>query len=80
MTSREGTLHLQSDGRWVIIREDKQPYEITSGELFRVEVNGLMKPTRMEYAHGPGPGEGQYVSVHGYTLEEGLKASIGDRS
>ena len=40
------------------MRFGREPVEITSGELFRVEVDGELKPTRMEYAHnGRGGGE-----------------------
>jgi hypothetical protein len=77
---KEGTLHQQPNGRWAILREGHLPHEITSGELFRVEVGGLMKPTRMEYRHGPGGTTegGGYYSVHGYALKDGLKASMGE--
>lgn len=78
--TKEGVLQRQSNGRWAILREGHVPHEITSGELFRVEVGSLMKPTRMEYAHGEegGGAEGTYYSVHGYALRDGLKAAMGE--
>jgi hypothetical protein len=48
--------------------------EITSGELFRVEVAGEMRLTRMEYAQRSG-----YYSVDGYPLRDGLCAAIGEQ-
>jgi hypothetical protein len=45
-----------------------------SGELFRVEVDGELKLTRMEYTRGEG-----YYSVDGYPLFDGLRATIGCR-
>jgi len=59
-----------------VVRFGREPVEITSGELFRVEVDGELKPTRMEYAHN-GRGGGEYYSVDGYELRGGLRAAIG---
>jgi hypothetical protein len=47
------------------------PVEITSGELFRVEVAGELKLTRREYDEG-------YYSIDGYPLRDGLRAAIGE--
>jgi len=47
------------------------------GELFRIEVAGELKLTRMEYRHLPG-GDGAYYSVDGYPLRDGLRAAIGE--
>jgi hypothetical protein len=51
MTDKEGTLRMMASGRWAIYRPGRLPIEITSGELFRVEVGGQLKLTRMEYRH-----------------------------
>jgi hypothetical protein len=76
MTEKEGTLQLQPSGRWAVCRAGESPIEITSGELFRVEVAGELRLTRMEYRHLPG-GDGAYYSVDGYPLHDGLRAAIG---
>jgi hypothetical protein len=74
MTEQEGVLQMQSSGRWAVCRPGLSPVEIMSGERFRVEVDGELKPTRMEYQRG-NPGE--YYSVDGYRLLNGLRAAIG---
>ena len=82
----EGTLHMQPSGRWAICRPDDVPIEITCGELFRVEVHGDMRQTRMEFRHFVGPmrgrtlhgQHGEYYSVDAYWLRDGLRASIGE--
>ena len=56
MAIKQGILKLQAPGRWAITLSGHPPIEITSGELFQVEVDGELKPTRMEFAHGQ-PGE-----------------------
>jgi hypothetical protein len=76
MTEKEGTLRMMASGRWAVYRPGRLPVEITSGELFRVEVGGELKLTRMEYRHLPG-GDGAYYSVHGYPLRDCLRAAIG---
>jgi hypothetical protein len=70
----EGTLHMQLSGRWAVCRPGRDPWEITSGELFRVEVEGMqgLQPTRMEHAH-----PGGYYAVAGYPLRDGLRAALG---
>jgi hypothetical protein len=74
MSDKEGTLRMQSNQRWAIIRPGCAPYELTSGDVFRVEVDGELKPTRMEWALGKA---GRYYSVDGYPLRAGLRAAIG---
>jgi hypothetical protein len=51
MTDKEGILRMMASGRWAIYRPGRSPVEITSGELFRVEVAGAkeLQLTRMEY-------------------------------
>jgi hypothetical protein len=70
----EGTLHMQPSGRWAVCRPGRDPYEITSGEVFRVEVEGRegLQRTRMEHAH-----PGGYYAVDGYPLRDGLRAALG---
>jgi hypothetical protein len=58
--------------RWAVYRPGRLPVEITSGELFRVEVAGELKLTRMEYSHGDG-----YYNVDCCSLYDGLRAAIG---
>jgi hypothetical protein len=50
MTDKEGILRMQPSGRWAVCRPGRDPVEITSGEVFRVEVVGEMRVTRMEHA------------------------------
>jgi hypothetical protein len=84
MSATEGTLQLQRSGRWTIVRPGRIPVEITSGQVFRVEVDGEMKPTRMEFRHFVGPANvhrlygqsGEYYSVDGYLLRNGMRAAI----
>jgi hypothetical protein len=48
MTDKEGTLKIQPYGRWAICRPGRLRVEITSGEVFKIEVPGTdeLKPTR----------------------------------
>jgi hypothetical protein len=48
MSDKRGILSMQSSGRWAIRRPGRDPHEITSGEVFRIEVVGEMRVTRME--------------------------------
>lgn len=81
----EGTLRLQPSGRWAICRIGEVPFEIVSGDLFRVEVDGYLKLTRMEFRHFTGPlkakelfGQaGEYYSADGYHLKNGIRAVFG---
>jgi Domain of unknown function (DUF5348) len=72
MPQREGTLYLQASGRWAILRIGREPFELTSGDVFRVEVDGKLQITRMEHLLGQG-----YYSVDGYPLRDGMRAAIG---
>ena len=88
MTDNEGILRMQPSGRWAVCRPGRIPAEITSGERFRIEVLGSdeLKLTRMEFRHFTGPlketqyrGQpGEYYSVGGYPLRDGLRAAIGE--
>jgi hypothetical protein len=66
---------MQASGRWAVVVSGGDPVEITSGEVFRVEVEGHegLQPTRMEHAH-----PGGYYAVEGYPLRDGLRAALGD--
>lgn len=72
-----GTLMKLDSGRWVIVAKDRDPHELTSGNVFAVEVAGAMRATRMEFAHD-GAGGGRYVSVDDIPLREGMRAATGD--
>jgi hypothetical protein len=76
MSDKEGTLRMQPSRRWAVVRPGREPVEITSGELFRVEVDGELKLTRMEFRHGA-RGGGEYYSIDGYELRSGMRAAIG---
>jgi hypothetical protein len=67
-----GILRMQPSGRWAVCRPGHEPVEITSGELFRVEVAGELQLTRMEYSRD----RGGYYSIDGYELRDGLRAAI----
>jgi hypothetical protein len=69
-----GVLRMQPSGRWAVCMPGCDPMEITSGEVFRVEVDGRegLQRTRMEYAH-----PGGYYAVDGYPLRDGLRAALG---
>jgi hypothetical protein len=80
----EGVLRLQPSGRWAICRPGEPPFEITSGDRFRIEVDGELKVTRMEFHHFTGTMKarelfgqaGEYYSADGYHLRDGLRARI----
>jgi hypothetical protein len=71
MTDNDGTLRMLPSGRWAVLRTGRDSVQIRSGELFRVEVDGQLKLTRMEYAPRSG-----YYSIDGYPLFDGLRAAI----
>jgi hypothetical protein len=81
MTEKEGILRMQPSGRWSVCRPGQTPVEITSGEVFRVEVDGELKPTRMEFRHNQkssGVVElAGYYSTDNFPLRDGLRAAIG---
>jgi hypothetical protein len=56
MSDKEGILQMQPSGRWAICRTGFDPIEITSGDVFRVEVPGEagLRRTRMEHMLGEG--------------------------
>jgi hypothetical protein len=47
MSEKEGTLRMQPSGRWAVCMPGRKPIEINSGDVFRVEVGGELKPTRI---------------------------------
>jgi len=71
IADKVGRLHMQLSGRWAIFRPGRDAVEITSGEVFRVEVDGELRATRMEHEWGEG-----YYSVDGYKLRDGMRAAI----
>jgi hypothetical protein len=81
MTEKEGMLQMQPSGRWVVCRPGRAPVEVTSSELFRVEVAGAPKLTRMQFRHFTGPLKGreyrghtgEYYSVDGCHLRDGAR-------
>ena len=54
MSEKEGILQMQPSGRWAVCRPGREPVEIASGDVFRVEFAGQLKLTRMEYQSGDG--------------------------
>ena len=84
MTEKVGILRMQPSGRWAVCRPGRPPVEINSGEVFRVEVDGELKLTRMEFRHFSGPMRGReyrgqtggYYSVDGYWLRDGVLAAL----
>jgi hypothetical protein len=83
--ARDGILQRQPPGRWAICRPGEDPIEITTGDIFRVEIDGELRPTRMEFRNFTGPLKGrelmghtgEYYSIDGYWLRNGLRAAIG---
>lgn len=75
-----GRLALLPSGRWGIFYPGETPDEITSGDQFYIEVPGAgaMELTRMETRHVNGRGE--YYSVDGHQLRDGLRALLVGRS
>jgi hypothetical protein len=67
-----GTLRMLSSRRWAICRPGREPVEIASGEVFRVEGADGVRVTRMEYTPGCG-----YYAADGPPLWAGLRAAIG---
>ena len=70
MIEKVGILRTQPSGRWALCRPGHPPVEITSGYPFRVEVDGELRVTRMEYRHFD-RGGGEYYSVDGYRFATG---------
>jgi hypothetical protein len=73
MSDKDGTLQMQPSGRWAVCRLGHDPVEITSGELYRIEVDGKLQVRRMDYA----PGWRGYYAVGGPPLCAGMRAVIG---
>src|SRR5262249_38596346 len=73
MSDKEGILRMQPSRRWAVCRTGRDPVEITSGELFRVGVDGGLQVRRMEYAHD---GRG-YYAVDGPEPRSGMRTAIG---
>ena len=67
----EGTLNKMLSGSWAVCRSGKNPIEIKPGDAFRIEVDGIMRRTRMEFEDERG-----YHSVDGYKLRGGLRAAL----
>jgi hypothetical protein len=65
-----------------VCRPGREPIEITGGDLIRVDVEGELKVTRMEFRHFTAPMKGQtyydlpgeYYSVDGYWLRAAIGA------
>jgi hypothetical protein len=78
-----GVLHRMLSGRWAVCRSGACPIDIQSGDMFWLEVGGKMKKTRMEFERYARPGrawgglKGEFYSVDGYCLRDGLRAAIG---
>ena len=72
MTDKEGTLHLQASGRWAILRTGREPFELTSGAVFRVEVPGKegLQQTR--------PTSGHYRRRGAEGKQRGSSCGVGD--
>ena len=83
MTDKEGILRRQASGRWAICRPDREPFELTSGDVFRLEVPGFkgLIVTRLELRHKHYSGEvlelPGYYSIDDYPLRDGQRAAIG---
>jgi hypothetical protein len=78
-----GVLSMNELGRWEILREGRVHYELSSGSTLLLEVNGVLRLTRIQFRHFTGPPRGrtyrgqpgEYYSVDGYLLAEGLRAA-----
>jgi hypothetical protein len=71
MTDTIGVLSMNRYGRWEIIREERVPYELSSGSFVLLEVDGVLRLTSVEYGHD----DRGYYSVNGYLLAGGLRAA-----
>jgi hypothetical protein len=50
MPEKEGILCMQPSRRWAVSHPGRDPVEITSGELFRVEVDGELQKEALRNA------------------------------
>jgi hypothetical protein len=75
----EGTLIMQPSGLWAIQVQGREPANILAGEVFLLEVQGhrQMQQTRMVFRRFE-EGYGEYYSVDGYELRDGLRAGFLD--
>jgi hypothetical protein len=73
-----GTLRLQPSGSWAIAWPGREPVRIRAGESFKLEVDGQMRRTRMEYRDARWQEQG-YYSADGYRLADGLRAGFFDQ-
>jgi hypothetical protein len=64
-------------GQWTIKAIGREPVPILAGEIFLIEVPGYteLQGTRMEMARP----SGEYYSVDGYELRDGMRAGFFDR-
>lgn len=65
-----GILRLNNIGRWEIVWSDGSIVELICGDVFEIETDFGMRKTRMEEIMG------NYYTVDGFTLKDGLKATI----
>ena len=72
MPERIGTLRMQPSGRWAVCRMGREPVEVKSGKVFRVEVDGVLRVTRMSHTSRRG-----YYAADGYELRDGVRAATG---
>src|SRR5262249_35854780 len=77
MSEKEGILRMMASGQWAVYRPGRVPVEITSGEMFRIEIAGAkdLQLTRMEFDQI----DRQYYSIDDYLLRDGLRATIVER-
>ena len=70
MDDKTGKLSKVDTGRWAIrYSDEKSDYdEITSGDVFEIQILGVWKTVRMESSNG------EYYSVPLLPLKEGLSA------
>jgi hypothetical protein len=71
----DSTLRLLRSGQWAIQVTGREPVPIVAGEIFLLEVPGYTKlqGTRMEQR-----ADGEYYSVDGYALRDGMRAGFYD--
>jgi hypothetical protein len=74
-----GRLRMNSRWRWEIHRPGRPPHELTSGDVFLLEVNGAIRRTAIEFRHFAGRHHrgraGEYYSTDGFPLRHGMRAA-----
>ena len=79
MENAIGVLSMNGLKRWEILREGRQAYELSSGSVFLLEVDGVLRRTSIEFRHFTGRHPkglaGEYYSPDGYHLAGGLRAA-----